>query len=192
MATKYSSMATRAVALEWALYFAEVLKVRERGRNTGTLVRMFQLADGLAGEGYSWCQSFLNGCWRLATGARIKNYRIVGGTMLAAGTASVGQFAADARRHGHVVKRPYRADYFCMQLTGDNWPDHVGQIVRVLRLWPGAYWCKTVEGNTGSESVDDGDGAYVKHRFLRSSRTIFVRKPGLVLNPHLPPKRVKA
>jgi len=195
MATKSASVATRLVALEWALYCALTLKVREkRGHpNGGELVDMFNEADSLPGRGYSWCQSGQNACWRLATGGRIVKvngrYTLRGGTMLAGGTASVGQFAENSRSHGYIVKRPYRGDHFCMQLTGDTWPDHVGQIVRVLHLGFGYYLCRTVEANTGDQNVADGDGFYVKTRLLRSDRTIFVRRGGFLLRPHYPPHR---
>lgn len=188
-----TKMATRAVALEWNLYLAEVLKVRERGgNNRGPFVEAIQKADTLPGEFYAWCQSTQNAAWRLASGGRLTKvagkYKIVGGSMLASGTASVGIFATWAKANGYVVSRPYRADHFCMQLTSDNWPDHVGQIVRILSLGPFGYLARTVEGNTGNASVADGDGMFVKTRFLRKSRTIFIRVPGMQLRPHRPPK----
>ena len=192
MATKLRKMATRAVALEWLIYMADVLKVREvGGNNRGPLVEAIQGADTLPGTVYAWCQSTQNAAWRLATGGRLVRYRgkyrIVGGTMLAGGTASVGQFAAWARMRGYLVTRPYRGDHFCLQLGSDSWPDHVGMVEHVISLGPFGFLCRTVEGNTGSD-IADGDGLYRKTRFL-NKRTIFVRVPGVQINPHRPPKK---
>lgn len=171
---------TRLVALDIALDYA-AQGVREvGGNNRGPVVQMIQRADTLPGEIYAWCQSTMNAFWRLATGGEVVKGDIVAGTMLAGGTASVGLFASYAKKNGWVVERPYRGDHFCLQLTADNWPDHVGQIVRVLKDTPTAYLCSTVEGNTGDSSIDDGDGIFVKERWLSKARTIFIRVPGQV------------
>ena len=172
--------ATRLVALELALREAK-RGVKERGGwNRGPRVDVYERSDGLPGLGYAWCQAFQNALWRLATGGRVVRGQIVGGQMLAEGTASVGMAAAWARRKGYIVSRPFRGDHFCMNLTADSWPDHTGQIVRVMSLGPFGYLARTVEGNTGSGSVDEGDGVYVRTRFLSKSRTIFYRVPGTV------------
>lgn len=194
---KSRTIATRVAALEWNLYFADVLKVREQGgNNRGAIVEMIQRADGPAGERYAWCQSLQNASWRLATGAKIvrpvvsKQSEIRGGTMLLGGSASVGIIAERARQLRLTVQRPFRGDHFAMQLTDDEWPDHTGQIVRVLAIVPKAgYLCQTVEGNTGDGSVADGDGVFRRVRFLRSSRTIFYRVPGITAKSHLPPNK---
>ena len=170
---------TRLVALDIALDYAERGVREEGGNNRGPIVQMFQRADTLPGEVYAWCQSTMNAFWRLATGGRVVGMDVVGGTMLAGGTASVGFFKAAAKQNGWLVDRPLRGDHFVMHLDGNTyWPDHVGQIVRVLEVGPTYYRCRTVEGNTGSSSIDDGDGLYVKERLLWKSTTEFIRVPG--------------
>lgn len=175
--------ATRLVALDHALAEAKA-NVREVGGwNAGPRVELYQGADTLPGNHYAWCQSFQNAMWRLATGGRVLASAIVGGELLAGGTASVGIAVGWARGKGYLVSRPYRGDHFAMQLTSDSWPDHTGQIVRVLSLGSLGYLCTTVEGNTSSGeagSIDEGDGVYVRTRFLSKSRTIFYRVPGTV------------
>lgn len=159
----------------------EKLGVRESGRpNGGPRVQMYQREDTLPGEFYAWCQTTLNAAYRVATGGKIKGLDIVGGKMLANGTASVGMAVAYARERGWLVSRPYAWDCFAMQLDSNSWPDHTGMIVKVLSLGPLGYLCRTIEGNTGSQSIDDGDGLYIKTRFLSKSRTIFYRIPGEV------------
>ena len=182
--------ATRLVALELAITEAKA-RVREVGGwNAGPRVELYQRADALPGIHYAWCQSFQNAMWRLATGGRIVGGQIVGGHMLAGGTASVGLAAAWARKEGYVVKRPLKGDHFCLQLGSDSWPDHTGQIVKVLSLGPAGYLCRTVEGNTGSGSIDEGDGVYIRTRLLRKSRTVFYRMPGQTVVPRAEEERI--
>lgn len=176
--------ATRLIALAHALAEAKA-RVREVGApNSGRRVELYQRADTLPGEHYAWCQAFQNAMWRLSSGGRIVfGDNIVGGETLANGTASVGLFVVWARNSAKadIVDRPYRGDHFAMQLTSDSWPDHVGQIARVLSFGPAGYLCRTVEGNTSSGeagSQDEGDGVYVRTRWLRPSRTVFVRVKG--------------
>lgn len=175
---------TRIHALEIGLAW-EKKNVHEVGRpNGGPIVEMIQRADALSGEFYAWCQSTQNFFWRLATGGKIKvvggREDLVGGEMLCGGTASVGFAVAHAREKGWIVSRPLRGDHFAMQLNNDNWPDHTGQIVRVLKLGGFGFLCQTLEGNTSGDSIDEGDSLEVKTRFLSSSRTIFYRAPGTV------------
>ena len=175
--------ATRLVALELALTEAKA-RVREVGGwNAGPRVELYQRADALPGIHYAWCQSFQNAMWRLATGGHIAGSTIIGGNYLLGGTASVGIAASLARKRGLVVSRPLKGDHFALQLTSDNWPDHTGQVVKVLSVGPLGYLCRTVEGNTGSGSIDEGDGVYIRTRLLRKSRTIFYRMPGQTVLP---------
>lgn len=160
--------------------FAEAkARVREVGGwNAGPRVETYQNADTLPGEHYAWCQSFLNAMHRLATGGLIVGGRIVGGEMLMGGTASVGLACAEAKKRGLTVSSPKRGDIFGMQLTSDSWPDHTGIILNVISVGVAGFLCRTIEGNTGSGSVDEGDGVYIRTRLL-SRRTIFYRVPGM-------------
>jgi len=164
-------------------------KHEEGGNNRGAFVGMVQRADGLTGEGYAWCQALQNACWRLATGGTIKRIggrdEIVGGKMLAGGTASVGQFVAYARTRGWVVDRPLKWDHVAYLFDTDAWADHVGQIEKVLKLGP-VLVIRTIEGNTSADSGGsqaDGDGVYRKTRTVRASRVVFIRVPGLAVEP---------
>lgn len=159
--------------------FAEAkARVREVGGfNAGPRVETYQHADTLPGDHYAWCQSFLNAMHRLATGGLIVGGKIVGGEMLMGGTASVGLACAEARKRGLLVSKPQRGDIFGMQLDSNSWPDHTGIILRVISVGVAGFLCQTIEGNTGSGSIDDGDGVYVRTRLL-SRRTIFYRVPG--------------
>lgn len=182
------------LARERALQIAEsYVGIREAGRNnTGPLVEMFQRADTLPGEIYAWCQSFMNGCWRLATGGRVVHAastrpELVGGLMLADGTASCGIFTGWCRQRGYMVEgsfdRPRRGDHITFLFDADRWADHVGQIASVTRVLPGLLYLVTVEGNTGSSgSVSDPgtgrDGVYKKRRVVRRSMCNVMRVPG--------------
>lgn len=178
-------MLARIAAMEFELSEAKA-RIREVGGwNAGPRVEMYQREDTLPGVRYAWCQSFMNAGWRMATGGKIVGNDIVGGQMLLGGTASVGLAVNEARKRGYIVKRPLRGDHFALQLTSDNWPDHTGQIVQVLNLGPLGWLCRTVEGNTGSGSIDEGDGVYIRTRWL-SNRTIFYRMPG---NAIIPPEQ---
>lgn len=161
--------------------------VRERGApNDGPMVDAFTRADGLAGENYAWCQAFQNAMWRLATGGKLVRtvhadgrieYAIRGGKMLANGTASVGLFIGWAKALNLIVQRPARGDHVAFQFGSDNWPDHVGQIERVISIGP-IVIIQTIEGNTSSGeegSQDEGDGVYRRRRAMRREKLIFVR-----------------
>jgi hypothetical protein len=184
LATVNPARPARLAALEFELAEAKA-RVREVGGwNAGPRVEMYQRADALPGTKYAWCQSFMNAGWRIATGGKIVGGMIVGGQMLLTGTASVGLAAAEARKRGLIVKRPLRGDHFALQLNSDSWPDHCGQVVKVLNMGPLGWLCRTVEGNTssGSGSIDEGDGVYARTRWL-SNRTIFYRVPGDAVVP---------
>lgn len=177
----------RIVELELLRQWARDHVREEGGNNRGPFVQMLQRADALPGEVYAWCQCTLNGAHRLATGGRIVNGDIVGGEMLLGGVASVGFAVARARELGLIVGRPEAGDNFAMNLDTNSWPDHTGKIERVLgRTSTGAWICDTIEGNTGSGSVADGDGIYPRRRIL-DSRTVFYRVPGIAPRGALPP-----
>lgn len=157
------------------------LPVREVGENRGFWVELIQRSDRLPGEGYAWCQSALNAALRLATGGKaVRNPpRIVGGELLAEGTASVGIALRWARKHGYIVTRPRRGDILCLYFgeRADYWPDHTGVVRRVVAVLPSTYVVLTAEGNTtaaGAEAVSDpgtaGDGVYMKRRLVSRRR----------------------
>jgi hypothetical protein len=178
-------------------YWAGVGKSEHGGNNKGPFVEMIQRADTLPGEVYAWCQATLNAAHRLSTGGTIrkigKKWEIVGGSMLAGGTASVGFFLEAAKQRGWVVKTPARGDAICFHHSPGGWPFHVGMVCRVISLGPFIALI-TVEGNTSWESAvvrsDPGtgaDGVVKKRRVVRRSLVSFVRVPtNAVMNFVLP------
>lgn len=161
------------------------------GNNRGPMVEAIQRADTLPGEVYAWCQSLQNAGWRLATGGVWKKVRgrvtLVGGDMLAGGTASVWAFSSWCEAHGFRVSRPLKGDHVCFSWKGtarSSVPgDHVGIVERVLALRPlGLYWVQTIEGNVSpvgaldaSDANSGADGVYRKRRWIRSSDARFYR-----------------
>jgi len=145
------------------------------GNNRGPRVETYQRADGLPGEGYAWCASFVNWCF-LTAGRPLDELKR---------SASVGFLETYARGLGWLHAKPARGDVFCWRSNdGDTWPDHTGFVVAVNR--DGSL--RTVEGNTSSTSVDEGDGVYVKTRPASfAARCSFIRVPGQVPAPK--PKR---
>ncbi len=161
-------MLARERALELALAEARA-GVHEIGTsNRGPRVDQYQQADDLPGEGYPWCMAFIQWCYRTA------------GRTLPTLTASVGSFAAWARKAGWITTRPARGDIVCFNFDADNWPDHVGIVRQVLP----AGLIRTVEGNTsGTAAGSQDDGGAVACKTRRASRCVFVRVPGIVPAP---------
>lgn len=180
-------MKTRIRMTEIMEYWAGKGKKEVGGNNLGPFVTMLQRADRLAGEGYAWCQSTLNGAHRLSTGGAILKssgrWDIFGGEFLAGGTASVGFFLDAAKRNDWIVQRPLRGDAVCFSDTPGGWPYHVGMVSKVIKLGP-LMTLKTVEGNTsitGPLVSDPGtgrDGVVPKWRVVRRDKLTFVRIPG--------------
>ncbi len=166
-------MTYRELALRVAL---TQLGVHERGHsNRGPQVDRYQMADDLRGVGYPWCMAFVQWCYREA-GHPLPNL-----------TASVGLFATWARRAGWVTSSPLRGDIVCFNFDSNNWPDHVGLVIRSI---PMLVLIQTVEGNTSDDargSQTDGGGVHRKLR--RRSRCVFVRVPGRPKKPHQRPVR---
>lgn len=143
----------------------------EGGNNRGPVVDEYQRADTLPGEGYAWCMSLQQWCWKTATG----------GELLADGTAGCATFYGWARRSGFLVARPLRGDHVLFDFDRDgHYDDHVGMIERVLRLGP-VLLLQTIEGNTSPDdggSQADGGGVRRKRRVVRRRTVAFVRIPG--------------
>lgn len=130
--------------------------------NSGVKVREYQAATTLKGTGWPWCAAFVNWCFLKA------------GKPLPLRSASVGYLLADARNRGYVVSKPQRGDVVCFNFNGDNWPDHVGLVLRVLD----ARTIITIEGNTAVGN--DANGGAVMQRTRNTARCAFIRYPGTV------------
>jgi hypothetical protein len=170
-------MLVREAAIRRALAYAKA-GVHEWRPNWGPEVGRFLRSTGITFPA-AWCMAM----WHSI-------YKDLG--VWLGGGASVGGFEQWARTRGEIVSRPLRGDLGCWEFTGDGWPDHVFGVVRVLHLGP-VWRIKTVEGNTSSGnagSQDDGDGVYVRVRYVRTAHVrgaTFVRIPGY-LHRELPPK----
>jgi hypothetical protein len=161
-----------AKAVEYALLFVgvketpagsnhgpDVFRHDKRGRLVkGGIDYWCFLANGIHG-GYAWCAAF-------ATSA----FKLTGNPIGDAKRASVGYFEAWAKQQGDMVTRPFRGDLVCFNFTADDWPDHIGIVVRVLALPAGGrpFLLRTVEGNTGNA---------VRVRTRLAYRCRFVRIP---------------
>lgn len=145
------------------------------GNNDGPRVNEYQRADGLPGENYAWCASFVNWCF-VKAGRPLDELKR---------SASVGFLEMYARDLGWLRPRPQPGDIFCVKLGPDSWPDHTGFVVAVLP--DGSL--RTVEGNTSSSSIDEGDGVYVKTRPASfAARCTYIRVPGVVPAPRPKPR----
>jgi len=160
----------RLDALELALRLAKIGAKEEGGNNNGRWIRIFaQATDVGLKEGFPWCAAFVMYCLSQAgfDVKRIKN------------RASVGFIEQWASAHNLIVERPLRGDLVTFRFDGDDWPDHIGFVRRVLGLGP-ILTLSTVEGNTSSGdqgSQDDGGGVYIRRRVVRRSKVRFIRIP---------------
>lgn len=127
-------------------------------------------ANGLTG--YPWCAAFLCGMVRSACGLIVPTPK----------RASVGFLEDWAEQVGELLKpgtRPRRGDWIVYRFDADDWPDHIGAVLRVggVRHWKGGYWfgtARTIEGNTGN-------AVRVKYRSVRRAR--FIRIDAKKLEP---------
>jgi len=151
--------------------------VREQGWNPGPRVSEYQAADGLKLDrdtGYPWCMSLETWGFEKVGRPLIELHE----------TASVGFALQYGTQHGWKVAKPSRADLilFYWGGPGDNWPDHVGTVLKVL---PNGQLL-TVEGNTSSDSAgsqDEGDGVFRKTRDPSKYRVAYLRVPGKETDP---------
>lgn len=161
---------------------AAKLGIREvGGNNHGPEVKKFLAEVGLP-EGYAWCDAFQSYEEHAAAGQR-----------LPIESAGVAQTLAVAQQLGWVVGRPLRGDLVLFDFDGNGQAnDHIGIIVRVLKIGGGFYTLRTVEGNTGSGdagSQSDGAGVFVRIRVVSAKSVRFVRIPGVVPGPPKPTKK---
>lgn len=151
----------RLLALENA---RREIGVREVGANNhGPRVEWYQTFDSLPGEGYAWCNSFVDGMFATA-GRPLKETRLSAGVQLT---------LAYAKQLGWVVATPAKGDLVVFTF------DHIGFVDEVHPTY-----LITIEGNTGSsgavsDSKRGGDGVYRKTR-SRSLVQAYIRVPGNV------------
>jgi hypothetical protein len=160
MAQTYREKATQIAEAEAAA------GVREVGTNRGPRVTEYQEADGLAGEGYPWCASFVAWCFEQA-GRPLEELKE---------SASVGFMLSYSKQHNWNISRAQvkRGDCVCFYWAGDDWPDHIGFVTGTK----GASVIYTVEGNTSPETGGGPDGVY--HKVRGNERMAFFRVPGVV------------
>jgi hypothetical protein len=151
----------RSLALENA---RREIGVREVGANNhGSRVEWFQTFDSLPGEGYAWCNSFVDAMFAVAGRPLVETYR----------SAGVELTLARAKQLGWVVTNPQPGDLVVFTFSHIGFVDEVRSSTLV-----------TIEGNTGatgavSDSRNGGDGVYRKVR-SRSLVRAYIRVPGAV------------
>jgi hypothetical protein len=106
-------------------------------------------------------------------------------------SASVAQTYATGKNLGWAVSKPARGDLVCYDFDGDGqFDDHIGVVVGVLGFGP-MLTLQTVEGNTSSGvagSQGDGDGVFLRRRVVSAKSVGFIRIPGNIAGPVVPPK----
>lgn len=132
--------------------------------NHGAKVEEYQTYDSLPGEGYAWCNSFVDYCFAKA-GRPLEELLRSAGVEL---TLSL------AHKNGWIVSDPAPGDLVIYTFS------HIGIVEKLL---PGGQ-LQTIEGNTGesgavSDSRTGGDGVYRKIRSTQLVRA-YVRVPGNV------------
>jgi len=158
----------RLRALEHARRYVGV-KEHPPGSNLGDhIVRWQRWANGLTG--YPWCTAFLCGMVREACGLVVPEPK----------RGSVGFLEAWAKEVGSLLKpgtRPRRGDWVCYRFDSDDWPDHIGVVVRVLAIrWRRGRFIgalRTIEGNTSRGN--DANGGQVQVRYRSALRCSFIR-----------------
>jgi hypothetical protein len=162
----------RAAVVEYALRYVGVREEPagsnlgpQSGRYAHVIEKWQRWANGLTG--YAWCAAFVCGMWREKWGLIVPEPR----------RASVGFLEQWAAENGEIVKRPLRGDLVCYRFDADNWPDHIGFVVKVIGLrWFGGRFVgtlKTLEGNTSAGN--DANGGQVQIRWRTGLRWRFIR-----------------
>jgi len=136
-----------------------------RDGKVGGIDNWCERANGL--HGYPWCAAFVCGM-----------YSDVGCPIPEPRKASVGFFLDWGRRIGFMVVKPRRGDLICYRFDSDQWPDHIGIIMRVLAVkWrAGKFigYVQTVEGNTSAGNDANGGQVQIRYRRL-DGRCSFIR-----------------
>lgn len=154
----------RSLALDRA---RQEIGVMEQGANNhGERVEFFQTFDSLPGEGYAWCNSFVDAMFELAGRPLVETYK----------SAGVELTLARAKALGWVVATPQPGDLVVFTFS------HIGFVDEVH---DGTHTITTIEGNTGSsgavsDSSTGGDGVYRKVRSMSLVRA-YIRVPGSVI-----------
>lgn len=158
----------RILALETARTQLGV-KENPAGSNWSPVIRHYLESAGLyypKPPGAPWCAAFV--CWC---------YEKAGKKLTFPNRASVGYFEKWAEAHGLIVDRPFRGDVVCYRFDGDDWPDHIGIVEKVLALrWQGKTFAgliQTIEGNTSAGN--DANGGQVQRRYRWAHRCKFAR-----------------
>ena len=143
---------------------ADIIKVREHGRNAGPEVREYLRAVGL-GEGFAWCAAFVTYC--LLEGGWSKE-------RMPANRASACAWFAWGEREPAIgvtsdVRLLKRGDLvgWCDRAA---WHGHIGLLLGVH-----GDSVSTIEGNTDAQGGSEGDGVYRRVRRWDASKMLAVR-----------------
>lgn len=134
--------------------------VHEEGQNNwGPKVQEYLASAGIKYPA-AWCMAFVHWCFGRA-GLNLNHIN----------PASVGFFADWGAKMGYLVYDPEPGDNICFNFDADDWPDHVGFVVR--KVGPVV---QTIEGNTGSVKFGGRDA--VEKKLRSTSRCLFIRVKG--------------
>lgn len=160
----WAALPVQEKAVQWAAYFARIVKVREVGSNGGFWVAKFLARVGL-GTGYAWCAAFVSYVLAMAGWTSFKSAAVLGWRDWANRLGRIrtvpkrGMLAFWVKGSGKSQKRHIE---IVINTAGDPCPTFVHSSGKV----PTGY-VHTIGGNTGSGSQgsqEDGDGCYDRLR----------------------------
>lgn len=151
-------------AVQWAAYYARIVKVREVGNNGGFWVKQFLALCGL-GVGYSWCAAFTSELAYRAGWLKFKSAAVLG-------------WRDFGERNRVIFHSPMRGDFaYWVKGSGKSQKRHIEIVVNAAGAPCPTFvhesgfvpigYIHTIGGNTGSGSKgsqEDGDGTYDRLR----------------------------
>lgn len=145
-------------------------RVREEGGNNyGPRVRKY-LANAVPSlpEGHAWCAAWVQYCADKAA----ETFGLDNPLNEVRVEVRVASYVEWAEETGRQTATPERGDLVCFKFSNSARWNHIGFVARPPDS-TGMMWC--LEGNTSDVNQRDGDGVYLKPRFLSRQPTYFIR-----------------